>query len=59
MRTSWTFGLYKSLPPLLSHPITGDDFHARQDSHGRLVIGGRFDDDAAKEINLDKAAKSS
>ena len=44
------------LPPLLKHPITGNDFHARQDNKGRLVIGGRFDDDAAKEINLDKAA---
>ena len=57
MRTSLGLLAYTNpLPPLLNYPITGDDFHARQDNQGRLIIGGRFDDDAAKEINLDKAA---
>ena len=45
------------LPPLLKYPITGTDFHVRQDSQGRLVIGGRFDDDAAEEKDLAVAAK--
>ena len=45
------------LPPLLRHPVTGIDFHARQDSQGRLIIGGRFDDDASKENNIEEAAK--
>ena len=41
---------------LLKHPITGTDFHARQDDKGRLVIGGKFDDDASKEKNIQEAA---
>jgi len=48
----------KPLPPLLKHPITGTDFHVRQDSHGRLVIGGRFDDDATEEKDMAAAAKT-
>jgi len=45
------------LPPLLRHPITGIDFHARQDNQGRLIIGGRFDDDASKDSKIEEAAK--
>ncbi len=45
------------LPPVLMHPITGIDFHARQDENGRLIIGGRFDDDASKENKLEEVAK--
>ena len=45
------------LPKLLNYPITGVDFHVRQDNKGRLVIGGKFDDDASKEINVNKAAE--
>ena len=58
MRSSLGLLAYTNpLPPLLSHPITGIDFHVRQDSQGRLVIGGRFDDDASKENDLEIAAK--
>jgi glycine/D-amino acid oxidase-like deaminating enzyme len=58
MRTSLGLLAYTNpLPPLLKHPITGNDFHVRQDNRGRLVIGGRFDDDATKEKDLDKVAK--
>lgn len=45
------------LPPILSYPITGVDFHARQDEHGRLIIGGRFDDDASKENKIEEVAQ--
>lgn len=47
----------KPLPKLLKHPMTGLDYHVRQDDSGRLVIGGKFDDDASQEINLENAAK--
>ena len=58
MRSSLGLLAYTNpLPPLLNHPITGIDFHVRQDSQGRLVIGGRFDDDATKENDLAEAAK--
>jgi len=58
MRSSLGLLAYTNpLPPLLNHPITGIDFHARQDSQGRLVIGGRFDDDATKENDLATTAK--
>ena len=58
MRSSLGLLAYTNpLPPLLNHPITGIDFHVRQDSQGRLVIGGRFDDDATKENDLATAAK--
>ena len=58
MQTSLGLLAYTNpLPSLLKYPITGNDFHARQDNQGRLIIGGRFDDDAAKEINFDKAAE--
>ena len=58
MRSSLGLLAYTNpLPPILNHPITGIDFHARQDSQGRLVIGGRFDDDASKENDLAAAAK--
>ena len=58
MRSSLGLLAYTNpLPPLLNHPITGIDFHVRQDSQGRLVIGGRFDDDASKENDLEIAAK--
>ena len=43
---------------LLKYPITGNDFHARQDDEGRLVIGGKFDDDANKEKNIQEAAEN-
>ena len=48
----------KPLPLLLKHPITGKDFHARQDNHGRLVIGGKFDEDISKETNIKQAAEN-
>ena len=58
MRSSLGLLAYTNpLPPILNHPITGIDFHARQDSQGRLVIGGRFDDDASKENDLAAKAK--
>ena len=58
MRSSLGLLAYTNpLPPLLNHPITGVDFHVRQDSQGRLVIGGSFDDDATKENDLAEAAK--
>ena len=58
MRSSLGLLAYtKPLPPLLNHPITGIDFHVRQDNQGRLVIGGRFDDDASKENDLVAVAK--
>ena len=58
MRSSLGLLAYTNpLPPLLNHPITGIDFHVRQDSQGRLVIGGRFDDDATKENDLAASAK--
>jgi glycine/D-amino acid oxidase-like deaminating enzyme len=58
MRSSLGLLAYTNpLPPLLNHPITGINFHVRQDSQGRLVIGGRFDDDATKENDLAAAAK--
>ena len=47
----------KPLPLLLKHPITGIDFHARQDDQGRLIIGGKFDDDASKEKDIKIAAE--
>ena len=57
MRSSLGLLAYTNpLPPLLNHPITGIDFHVRQDSQGRLIIGGRFDDDATKENDLAAAA---
>ena len=58
MRTSLGLLAYTNpLPPLLNHPITGNDFHVRQDNQGRLIIGGRFDDDASKENDLAAVAK--
>ena len=58
---SSTLGLLAYTNPLpkliLQHPITGKDFHARQDDRGRLVIGGKFDDDASKESNIKEAAE--
>ena len=47
----------KPLPLLLKYPITGKDFHARQDDQGRLIIGGKFDDDASKEKDMQIAAE--
>ena len=47
----------KPLPPLLKYPITGFDFHARQDDKGRLIIGGKFDDDSSQEENIKGTAK--
>ncbi len=47
----------KPLPPLLKYPITGFNFHARQDDKGRLIIGGKFDDDSSQEENITGAAK--
>ncbi|MDB2360119.1 FAD-binding oxidoreductase [Alphaproteobacteria bacterium] len=47
----------KPLPLLLKHPITGKEFHARQDDQGRLIIGGKFDDDASKEKDMQIAAE--
>ncbi|MDA9601784.1 FAD-binding oxidoreductase [Alphaproteobacteria bacterium] len=47
----------KPLPLLLKHPITGKDFHARQDDQGRLIVGGKFDDDASKEKDMQIAAE--
>ena len=58
MRSSLGLLAYTNpLPPLLNHIITGVNFHVRQDSRGRLVIGGRFDDDATKENDLAASAK--
>ena len=48
----------KPLPLLLKHPITGKDFHVRQDDKGRLVIGGKFDEDISKERNTKQAAEN-
>ena len=45
------------MPPLLKYPITGFDFHARQDNKGRLILGGKFDDDSSQEENITDAAK--
>ncbi len=47
----------KPLPPLLKYPITAFDFHARQDDKGRLIIGGKFDDDSSQEANIEGAAE--
>ena len=47
----------KPLPQLLKHPITGYDFHARQDDKGRLIIGGKFDDDSSQVENIKGTAK--
>ncbi len=47
----------KPLPPLLKYPITSFDFHARQDDKGRLIIGGKFDDDSSKEENIKGTAE--
>ena len=47
----------KPLPQLLKYPITGFDFHARQDDKGRLIIGGKFDDDSSQEENIKGTAK--
>ncbi len=47
----------KPLPPLLKYPITGFDFHARQDDKGRLIIGGKFDDDSSQEKNIKDTAE--
>ena len=60
-KMSSTLGLLAYTNPLpkliLQYPITGKDFHARQDNQGRLVIGGKFDDDASKESNIKEAAE--
>lgn len=58
MRSSLGLLAYtKPLPELLlKYPITGADFHARQDDKGRLVIGGKFDEDVSKEENIKEAA---
>ncbi len=42
---------------LLKYPITENDFHARQDDEGRLVIGGKFDDDASNVNNIKQVAE--
>lgn len=47
----------KPLPHLLNYPITGKGFHARQDDQGRLIIGGKFDEDFSKEKNIKQAAQ--
>tara|TARA_Y100001954_G_scaffold145899_1_gene155305 strand:+ start:694 stop:1779 length:1086 start_codon:yes stop_codon:yes gene_type:complete len=47
----------KPLPQLLKYPITGLDFHARQDNKGRLIIGGKFDDDSSQEKNIEDTAE--
>ncbi len=47
----------KPLPQLLKFPITGLNFHVRQDDKGRLIIGGKFNDDASNERNIKKAAE--
>ncbi len=47
----------KPLPPLLKYPITGFDFHARQDDKGRLIIGGKFDEDSSQEENINDTAE--
>ena len=47
----------KPLPKLLKYPITGFDFHARQDDKGRLIIGGKFDDDSSQDENIKDTAK--
>jgi len=58
MRSSLGLLAYTNLlPPLLNYPITGINFHARQNYEGRLVIGGTFDEDASKENNIRKAAE--
>ena len=58
MRSSLGLLAYTNpLPSLLNHPITGFDFHARQDDKGRLIIGGKFDDDASNEQNLKETAE--
>ena len=41
----------------LKHPITGIDFHVRQDNKGRLVIGGKFNGDSSKEENIKEVAE--
>jgi len=60
-KMSSTLGLLAYTNPLpkliLQHPITGKDFHARQDDQGRLVIGGKFDEDASKESNIKEVAE--
>ena len=48
----------KPLPLLLKHPITGKNFHVRQDDQGRLVIGGKFDEDISEERNTKQAAEN-
>ena len=45
------------LPSLLNHPIRGFDFHARQNDKGRLIIGGRFDDDVSNVQNIKETAE--
>jgi glycine/D-amino acid oxidase-like deaminating enzyme len=53
MRSSLGLLAYTNpLPSLLNYPITGFDFHARQDDKGRLIIGGRFDDDVSNVQNI-------
>ena len=41
----------------MKYPITGFDFHARQDEKGRLIIGGKFDDDLRQENNIKGTAE--
>ena len=58
MRSSLGLLAYTNpLPSLLNHPITGFDFHARQDDKGRLIIGGRFDDDVSNVQNIKETAE--
>ena len=47
----------KPLPSLLKYPITGFDFHARQDEKGRLIIGGKFDNDSSQDKNIKDTAE--
>ena len=47
----------KPLPKLLKFPITGFDFHARQDDKGRLIIGGKFDNDSSQDKNIKDTAE--
>ena len=58
MRSSLGLLAYTNpLPSLLNYPITGFDFHARQDDKGRLIIGGRFDDDVSNVQNIKETAE--
>ena len=58
MKSSFGLLAYTNpLPSILQFPVTGLDFHARQDDEGRLIIGGRFDDDDINENNVQIVAE--